>query len=72
MSRQLEPSAGAELLVQLDDLLERAAPGGHAHAELTLAYAAVEEAIELYRQDGKALPPPTSGRDLVNHLQDAG
>jgi predicted RNase H-like HicB family nuclease len=32
----------------------------------------VEEAIELYRQDGKALPPPTSGRDLVNHLQDAG
>ena len=47
MSRPLEPSAGAELLVQLDDLLERALPGGHAHSELSLAYAAVEEAIEL-------------------------
>ena len=32
----------------------------------------VEEAIELYRQDGKALPPPTSGRDLANLLQGAG
>jgi len=30
----------------------------------------VEEAIELYHQDGKPLPPPTSGRDLVNKLQD--
>lgn len=30
----------------------------------------VEEAIELYRQDGKPLPPATSGRDLVNKLQD--
>jgi predicted RNase H-like HicB family nuclease len=30
----------------------------------------VEETIELYRQDGKPLPPPTSGRDLVNKLQD--
>jgi predicted RNase H-like HicB family nuclease len=24
----------------------------------------VEEAIEIYRQDGKPLPPPTAGRDL--------
>ena len=31
----------------------------------------VEEAIDLYRQDGKALPPPTSGRDFANHLQGA-
>jgi len=30
----------------------------------------VEEAIELYRQDGKTLPPATSGRDLANKLQD--
>ena len=30
----------------------------------------VEETIELYRQDGKPLPPPTSGRDLANKLQD--
>jgi predicted RNase H-like HicB family nuclease len=30
----------------------------------------VEEAIEVYRVDGKALPPPTAGRDLVNKLQD--
>jgi predicted RNase H-like HicB family nuclease len=31
----------------------------------------VEEAIELYRQDGKPLPPPTSGRGLANCLQGA-
>ena len=30
----------------------------------------VEEAIEVYRVDGKALPPATAGRDLVNKLQD--
>ena len=29
----------------------------------------VEEAIDLYRQDGKPLPPDTSGRDLANRLQ---
>jgi predicted RNase H-like HicB family nuclease len=29
----------------------------------------VEETIELYKQDGKALPPPLSGRELVNALQ---
>ena len=29
----------------------------------------VEEAIELYRKDGKTLPPPTSSRDLANQLQ---
>jgi predicted RNase H-like HicB family nuclease len=29
----------------------------------------VEEAITLYRKDGKALPPPTSGRDYANKLQ---
>lgn len=28
----------------------------------------IEEMIELYHQDGKPLPPPTSGRDLVNAL----
>jgi len=31
----------------------------------------VEEAIDLYRQDGKPLPLPTSGRDLANSLQGA-
>ena len=30
----------------------------------------VEETIELYRQDGKPLPPPTSGRDWANKMQD--
>ena len=30
----------------------------------------VEEAIELYQRDGKPLPPPTSGRDFANKLQD--
>ncbi len=29
----------------------------------------VEEAIELYREDGKPLLPPTSGRDFVNKMQ---
>lgn len=29
----------------------------------------VEEAIELYRRDGKPLPPATAGRDLANKLQ---
>jgi predicted RNase H-like HicB family nuclease len=31
----------------------------------------VEETIDLYRQDGKPLPPPTAGRDLANTLQGA-
>ena len=29
----------------------------------------VEEAIELYRKDGRPLPPPTSGRDFANKMQ---
>lgn len=29
----------------------------------------VEEAIELYRKDGKPLPPTTSGGDYANRLQ---
>ena len=29
----------------------------------------VEETVELYRQDGKFLPPPLSGREFVNALQ---
>ena len=29
----------------------------------------VEEAIELYRKDGKPLPPATSGRDYANKMQ---
>ena len=31
----------------------------------------VDEAIELYRADGKPLPPATSGRDLANTLNAA-
>ena len=30
----------------------------------------VEETIDLYRADGKPLPPPTAGSDLVNRLKD--
>ena len=30
----------------------------------------VEEIIDLYRQDGKPLPPSTSGRDFANKMQD--
>ncbi len=29
----------------------------------------VEETVELYRQDGKLLPEPLSGREFVNALQ---
>ncbi len=29
----------------------------------------VEEAIALYKKDGRPLPPPTSGRDFANKLQ---
>jgi predicted RNase H-like HicB family nuclease len=28
-----------------------------------------EEVIELYKQDGKPLPPPTAGRDFANKMQ---
>lgn len=31
---------------------------------------AVDEAIELYKRDGKALPPPTSGRDYATKMLD--
>ena len=30
----------------------------------------VEETVDLHRADGKPLPPPTTGSDLVNRLQD--
>jgi len=29
----------------------------------------VEDTIALYRKDNKPLPPPTSGRDFVNKMQ---
>ena len=29
----------------------------------------VEEAVELYRKEGKPLPPATSGRDYANKMQ---
>ena len=29
----------------------------------------VEEAIELYKKDGRPLPPPTAGRDFANKMQ---
>ena len=28
----------------------------------------VDETIDLYHQDGKPLPPPTSGRDIANKV----
>jgi len=30
----------------------------------------VEEVVELYHQEGQPPPPPTSGRDWANRLQD--
>jgi predicted RNase H-like HicB family nuclease len=32
----------------------------------------VEEAIVIYKVDGKPLPPATSGRDYANKLQSSG
>ena len=29
----------------------------------------VEEAVSLYQQEGRQLPPPTSGRDFANRTQ---
>lgn len=29
----------------------------------------VEEAVVLYEQEGRPLPPPTSGRDFANRMQ---
>jgi predicted RNase H-like HicB family nuclease len=29
----------------------------------------VEEVIELYKKDGKPLPPPTAGRDFANKMK---
>lgn len=31
----------------------------------------VEEAIDLYRQDGQPLPPPTAGRHLADRIAEA-
>lgn len=31
----------------------------------------VDDAIDLYRQDAKPLPPPPAGQDLANRLQSA-
>jgi predicted RNase H-like HicB family nuclease len=30
----------------------------------------VDEAVELYKQEGRPLPPPTAGRDFANKMQD--
>jgi predicted RNase H-like HicB family nuclease len=30
----------------------------------------VDEVIELYKKDGKPLPPPTSGKDYANSMLD--
>ena len=30
----------------------------------------VDEVIDLYHKEGKPLPPPTSGRDFANRMQD--
>jgi predicted RNase H-like HicB family nuclease len=30
----------------------------------------VKETVELYKKDGKPLPPPTSGKDYANRMQE--
>jgi predicted RNase H-like HicB family nuclease len=43
--------------------------GSDEQAVLEDLCAVVEEAIELYRANGNALPPPTSGRDFAKKMQ---
>lgn len=47
--------------------------GGCHGADETVVFAElcqiVEATIELYKQDGKPLPPPTSGHDFVSKMQ---
>ena len=49
-----------------------ASPDGRVPMEerLLRAETIVEEVLALYHEDGRPLPPPTSGRDLANKLQD--
>jgi predicted RNase H-like HicB family nuclease len=45
--------------------------GCHGDDELTVfeqLCVAVDEAIDLYKHDGKPLPPPTSGRDYASKI----
>jgi predicted RNase H-like HicB family nuclease len=47
--------------------------GSHGDAEVQVfreLCEIVEEAVELYRRDGKPLPPATSGRDLARAIQE--
>lgn len=30
----------------------------------------VDEAVQLYKREGRPLPPPTAGRDFANKMQD--
>ena len=43
--------------------------GAQARAQLLQLCEVVEETIALYKNDGKPLPPPTSGRDYANKMQ---
>ncbi|MEZ5352429.1 MAG: hypothetical protein R2762_07315 [Bryobacteraceae bacterium] len=42
--------------------------GDHELAVFEQLCAAVDEAIDLYKRDGKPLPPPTSGRDYATKM----
>jgi hypothetical protein len=42
--------------------------GCHGDDELEV-FAELDEVIALHNKDGKALPPPTSGRDFANKMQ---
>jgi predicted RNase H-like HicB family nuclease len=43
--------------------------GEDARAVFSVLCQIVEETIDLYQTDGKELPPPLSGREFVNALQ---
>ena len=42
--------------------------GGNELAVFEQLCIAVDEVIDLYQQEGKPLPPPTSGRDFANKV----
>jgi hypothetical protein len=54
---------------QLDGLELRGCHGQDEKAVFAELCQGVEEAIALYHADGRPLPPPTSGRDYANKMQ---
>ncbi len=53
-------------------LIYRGCHGDNERAVFDELCSIVDEAIEVYRREGKPLPPATSGRDYANKMQSVG